>query len=136
MTIPGFSNVTQSIGFPLPSPFGTFVVSHNYGLAASDDYGLRECSDGSSGDVSHPAQDGLNNLEKFSKIDHPRRRCYDTTPFRDQADYSESHYIKAFQARGKYFMGCKQAMADDPTAANNPATSIGDVNALKIDCEG
>jgi hypothetical protein len=122
----------------LPQPFtSTYVVAHNYGLADGDP---RQCASGPGNhDVSHEAKDGLNNLGKDSDLDWPWRKCYDTAPFRDVAGYDtggdRSLYVKQFEERGAYFMGCKNPQADDPTFANNPPTSRGDRNTKKVDCE-
>jgi hypothetical protein len=113
----GLNSLSSSFDLPLPKPFGTFVVSHNYGLVddpmKEDPHGC-----GSPGDPGHPAKDGLNNLEKYSLLDHPKQRCYDTAPFRDRKSY-DGQYIQMFEARGKYFMGCQLPMADDPTDRAN-----------------
>lgn len=102
-----------------PAFFGTFVVSHNYGPTPSgdDEEWSRDCIGPETGMEAYPrnAEGGLNNLDKFSRLDWPRPKCFDTAPFRDQP-YDRSQYIKIFQARGGWFMGCKNAQADDPSA--------------------
>jgi hypothetical protein len=122
----------------LPSPFtSSYVAAHNYGLDSGDP---RQCASGPGNhDITHEAKDGMNNLDKDSVIDHPWRKCYDTAPFRDVAGYDmggdRSLYVKQYEERGPYFMGCKNAQADDPTFANNPPSSRGDRNTRKVDCE-
>ncbi len=134
-SVPGVESLRSVLGVGAPDPFGAFVVSHNYGLEP-ENRALRGCTTaGGQGDPGHPAQDGLNNLRKFATLDHSRRACFDTAPFRDQAAYESSQYVKMFRARGPYFMGCQQPMADDPTEAGAPASSVGDHNDLKVDCQ-
>lgn len=133
-SLPAYGFMKNTLGRALPNPFGTFVVSHNYGLAPQN-VALRGCTH----DPGHPAQDGLNNLEKFASLDYERRNCYDTTPFREVSGYVDpahhSPYVEMFSARGAHFMGCKRPMADDPTQAGVPSTSTGDANTKKVPCE-
>ena len=103
------------------------MVAHNYGLSKSN---TRDCDQ----DPGHPARDGMNNLEADSVLDWDRRKCYDTAPFRDQSEYADSQYIQMFEARGGYFMGCKNAQADDPTVAGAP-NAPRDRNTKKVLCE-
>ncbi|WP_425334809.1 TadE/TadG family type IV pilus assembly protein [Myxococcus stipitatus] len=104
----GIGSVLGFLGNFLPNFLGTFVVSRNYGIS--------------------PAQKSkCNGLEKYeelpssglhtmrSLLDHERPDCFDTAPFRDEMTYENSNYIKVFKARGEFFMGCKRAMADDPS---------------------
>ncbi len=129
-SVPGWQEVSKITGGLLPDPFGTFVVSHNYGLEP-DNGVLRGCEH----DPGYPAMDGLNNLSKASRIDSERRNCYDTVPFRERAGYSDSRQIQMFRHRGAFFMGCKQAMADDPSEPSAPRSSLGDANTKQVDCE-
>jgi hypothetical protein len=119
-----------------PAFLGTFVVSHNYGPTPSgeDEEWSRDCIGPQTGVEAYPAnaEGGLNNLDKFSQLDWPRPKCFDTAPFRDQP-YERSQYIQIFKARGDYFMGCKNAQADDPSA---PMVSYrGDENLHVVNCE-
>jgi hypothetical protein len=133
--VPGFGSIRQALGFTGPQPFGAFTVAHNYGLQPQN-RSLRECTDSAGhGIPSHPAQDGLNNLQKYAAVDHSRGRCYDTLPFRDQAEYDDALSIQQFKARGQYFLGCQQPMADDPTVSGFPDSSAGDLNTQKVSCE-
>jgi hypothetical protein len=122
----GLRQLFTRLNFFGPDPFGTFVVAHNYGLTQND----RDCD----GNPGHPAPDGLNNLDRSSTIDYRRHKCFDTAPFRDRASYQKSQYIGMFQARGAFFMGCKNAQADDPTIAGQPLAP-GDKNTKKVLCE-
>jgi Flp pilus assembly protein TadG len=140
--IPGLNRVMNTLAFlGIPNPFDSaFAVAHNYGLVTNPPSAPRQ-------DVwdcryygGHTAKDGLENLEADSKLDYKRNRCYDTAPFRDQADYGTSgsrgsEYAQMFNARGPYFMGCMQAEADDPgsdTVASS--VTVGDKNTRKIGC--
>ncbi len=136
---PGLSSLMKVFAIALPSPFtSTFVAAHNYGLADGDPH---QCASGpGSHDLSHEAKDGLNNLDTDSSLDHPWRKCFDTAPFRDVSGYDsggeKSLYARQFQARGAFFLGCPNAMADDPTAAGSPDSSRGDRNTQQLDCGG
>lgn len=112
-----------------PDPTGTFVVSHNYGPDPGGDW-ARRCNNL----PGYPpgAIGGLNNLSRFSQLDDPRPDCFDSAPFRDQSRYEDSLYLRIFNARGSWFMGCKNPGADDPSAPND--VSSGD-QAQKVDCE-
>ena len=91
----------------LPSPVGTYVVSHNYG-PERDRQNRRSCNT-----PAYPpsACGGLNNLAQSSLSDDDRLKCFDTAPFRDQASYQDSLYVQLFLSRGRWFMGCKNAQA-------------------------
>ncbi len=117
------------IDFSLPDPDGTFVVSHNYATDPAIDRGL---GDRGCGGENHTAKLGLNNLATYPGLDDDALRCFDTAPFRDTHDYDESLYKQMFDARGPHFMGCKQAMADDPSRPGNHSS---DVNNQKVDCQ-
>jgi Flp pilus assembly protein TadG len=142
-SIPGLSNVMGTLAFlGIPDPFtSAFAVAHNYGLIPNPTGGgVRNTTWGCNYYPSHPARDGLNNLDDqsggASKLDSLRNKCYDTAPFRDQVAYNSSEYIQMFQARGAFFMGCILAEADDPSAdtvANS--VTVGDRNNRKIGCE-
>jgi hypothetical protein len=122
-----------------PAFVGTFVVSHNYtrspGGADATEWG-RECIGEDRGIESYPleAEGGLNNLGKFSQTDWPRPTCFDTAPFRDQP-YDRSQYINIFKARGDFFMGCKNAQAEDPSAPTSASSTQGDKNTHVVNCE-
>lgn len=126
----------QFIRQVVPAFLGTFVVSHNYGPTPSgdDEEWSRDCIGPQTGVEAYPAnaEGGLNNLDKFSQLDWPRPKCFDTAPFRDQP-YERSQYIKIFQARGDYFMGCKNAQSDDPSAPR--VSHRGDENLNVVNCE-
>lgn len=153
--IPGLSNVMGTLAFlGIPDPFtSAFAVAHNYGLIPNPPNGG---PGGDRGDVfrcegtvagktisypQHMAKDGMNNLWTASKLDYHRNRCYDTAPFRDQVDYGTrpgqgSQYGQMFMARGAYFMGCKLAEADDPSADTvGNSVIVGDIQNRKIGCE-
>jgi hypothetical protein len=124
MTFLGLNNLLDSLGIGgvldavsrvLPNFFGTFVVSRNYGLDTNGidctNGGLRPNYPGNAFSGLHDMQDGENGL-----LDHDRPDCFDTAPFRDTISYDDSLYLKMFEARGEHFMGCKNPMADDPSA--------------------
>ncbi|MFL5350463.1 MAG: TadE/TadG family type IV pilus assembly protein [Hyalangium sp.] len=128
-----FQDFLQKI---FPAFVGTFVVSHNYTTSPGGDFS-RECIGEDLGISSYPpeAEGGLNNLDKFSQLDWPRPKCFDTAPFRDQP-YDKSQYIQIFKARGDFFMGCKNAEAADPSAPKSDEATRGDESkANAIDCE-
>ncbi len=118
-----------------PAFLGTFVVSHNYGPDPSGEWS-RDCIGPDTGIESYPAgaEGGLNNLDKFSQLDHERPKCFDTAPFRDNT-YANAQYIKIFQARGDHFMGCKNAQAEDPSAPTSTDATQGDENTNVVNCE-
>jgi hypothetical protein len=66
-------------------------------------------------------------------LDGPRPQCFDTAPFRDTQQYASSRYLRLFQARGPWFMGCHRAGADDPSSLRR--RDEGDRNVLGVDCE-
>ncbi|MBS1153883.1 MAG: pilus biosis protein, TadE family, partial [Myxococcaceae bacterium] len=137
-SIPGFDQVMGLIGNFVPNPISaTYVVSHNYFSAGEGGIKDRGCDN----DPSHGAQWGMNNLDKDAKndgpgLDHERRKCFDTAPFRDTSAYADSQYRTIFQARGAFFMGCKKAQADNPSEAGIPANSGKDKHNKKYNCEG
>jgi hypothetical protein len=122
-----------------PAFLGTFVVSHNYTANPSgpDEGWARECIGDNTGIKSYPeeAHGGLNNLDKFSQLDWPRPKCFDTAPFRDVPYNSPPHYMQIFQARGEFFMGCKNAQAEDPSAPQSTSATKGDKNTNVVNCE-
>ncbi|HEX8700064.1 MAG TPA: TadE/TadG family type IV pilus assembly protein [Myxococcaceae bacterium] len=122
-----------------PAFLGTFVVSHNYTANPSgpDEAWARECIGEGTGIRSYPeeAHGGLNNLDKFSQLDYPRPKCFDTAPFRDVPYNSPPQYMQIFQARGEFFMGCKNAQAEDPSAPTSAASTKGDKNTRVVNCE-
>ena len=133
--IPGFDLVMNVLSFVGPNPFdSTFVVAHNYGLASGGDRGCNS-DPGHDFDTQHQARGGMNNLLERSSLDHDRRKCYDTAPFRDQTSYQDSHYASIFRARGPYFMGCENPEADDPTEVGRPSSTRGDKNNKVKECE-
>jgi hypothetical protein len=111
---------------------GTFVISRNYSLQSqrSDCNGLVQYDDQATG--------GLHVMHKndFELVDHERPDCFDTAPFRDEMKYVDSSYIKVYKARGEFFMGCKRAMADDPSAPpGNQDATADDEQDDKIACD-
>ncbi len=135
--IPGFTQLARLIGDFVPNPVdATYVVSHNY--FAPGDRGIK--GRGCEAFARHGAHWGQNNLGTDASndgpdIDHPGRRCFDTAPFRDTSNYDDSQYRAVFQARGRYFMGCKRAEADNPAEAGAPAHSDKDQHNKKYSCE-
>jgi hypothetical protein len=113
--VPAVSSVLGLLHSVAPDPIGTYVVSHNYAPDPPGAYS-RDCNA-----PTYPAsaRGGLNNLQKVSLLDSDRPRCFDTAPFRDQASYEDSLYIQMFLARGGWFMGCKNAQADDPSSTDD-----------------
>jgi hypothetical protein len=110
--LPAISSVLNLLRSVAPNPIGTYVVSHNY-APDPESASSRECH---LPGYPEAAAGGLNNLAKFSKLDSDRPKCFETAPFRDQASYDDSLYVQLFLARGGWFMGCKNAQADDPSA--------------------
>jgi hypothetical protein len=130
----GLGKLSEVANFILPDFFGPFVAAHNYKPSES----ARDCNK-----PGHGAQEGLSNLDRGdgAGLDHVEddnndpQRCFDTAPFRDTHGYEQSLYRKIFMARGEYFMGCKNQMADMPnTPAADPSTAQ-DKNENKITCE-
>lgn len=137
-TIPGFNQIQTLIGNFVPNPItAAYVVSHNY--FAKDEQGVKDW--GCTNDVEHGANWGQNNLDTNAGndgpgMDHPRRRCFDTAPFRDTSDFDDSQYRMIYQARGPFFMGCKKAQADNPSEAGPPDYTGKDKHNKKYNCEG
>jgi hypothetical protein len=110
--LPGMSAVLQLVGGTGLDPTMTYLASRNYRPPANSaedrecDY-LRE--------YPESARHGMSNLRRDGPLDSDRPSCFDTSPFRDQARYQDSLYIKLFESRGPWFMGCKRAQADDPS---------------------
>jgi hypothetical protein len=135
--LPGVAQIIAGLELFVPDPFtSTFVTAHNYGLTSND---IRGCNRGR-GDrnPSHPARDGMNNLDEASELDTPYRKCYDTAPFRDVAGYDaateQSLYVKQYLARGDHFMGCPNAQADDPSTVASRQNLNGDINTQVRPC--
>ena len=109
---PGMSAVLQLVGGTGLDPTMTYLASRNYRPPANSaedrecDY-LRE--------YPESARHGMSNLRRAGPLDSDRPSCFDTSPFRDQARYQDSLYIKLFESRGPWFMGCKRAQADNPS---------------------
>ena len=127
--LPGASTALRLLGRAAPDPTGTFVVSHNYGSELGNETAA-ECRYLER--YPERARAGLNNLATASLVDHERPACFDTAPFRDQAKYEDSLYVRLFEARGSWFMGCKHSGADDPASPRD--VSRGD-RSPKVDCE-
>jgi len=127
--VPALGSVIGFLRGLAPDPTGTFVVSHNYGPDLGGEW-ARRCNNLPG--YPQVAIAGLNNLSRFSQLDDPRPDCFDTAPFRDQSRYEDSLYLRIFNARGSWFMGCKNSGADDPSV---PADSSSGDQARKVDCE-
>ncbi len=123
------AGLKRLIDFSLPDPDGTFVISHNY---STDPDIVRDVADRGCGETRHTAHAGLNNLAQRPGVDDRALRCFDTAPFRDTHEYADSLYKRLFDARGPHFLGCRQAMADDPAATGS---LTGDRNSDPVDCE-
>ncbi|MCP3168598.1 TadE/TadG family type IV pilus assembly protein [Myxococcus qinghaiensis] len=121
--------ILNFLGSFLPNFFGTFVVARNYGI---DPQQKGNCN-GLTG-YDGAASSGLHAMRDL--LDNDRPDCFDSAPFRDEMTYGDSNYIKVFLARGPHFMGCKRAMADDPSDpdATQEATNK-DEQDNKIRCE-
>ncbi len=110
--LPDFGEELMSI-LPI-NPLASYLVSHNYKKATRA--GMSNC-----GLPKHMGanngESGLVNLQADPSniLDEGPQRCFDTSPFRDTHAYEDSHYRTIFQARGEWFMGCKNDQADDPT---------------------
>ncbi|MCP3145307.1 TadE/TadG family type IV pilus assembly protein [Pyxidicoccus xibeiensis] len=104
----GIGGILDAVATVIPNFFGTFVVARNYGITPDqkgDCNGLNK--------YDSRASSGLHAMRGL--LDHDRPDCFDTAPFRDEMTYEHSNYIRVFEARGEFFMGCKRAMADDPS---------------------
>ena len=126
-SVPGLSEVERLVGRALADPTATHLISLNYRPRRPGE--AREC-DYLQG-YPLDARGGLNHLARSGSLDHERPACFDTAPFRDQARYEDSLYLRIFAARGAFFMGCKRAQADNP--ASDRDTSNGD-ESPKVDC--
>jgi hypothetical protein len=124
--LPFLLGVRGVVPFELPEPSGAFTVSHAYGLAPPRG---RACA----GIPGYPdaARGGL--ASGAALLDHPRPQCFDSAPFRDTQEYASSRYLRLFQARGPWFMGCQRPGADDPSSRRR--RDDGDRNVLGVDCE-
>ena len=125
--VPGLSTVAALVGRAMPDPTATYLVSLNYGPRRASE--ARECE--YLQNYPDAAKGGLNNLAHGRNLDHDRAACFDTAPFRDQASYQGSLYVRLFEARGLFFMGCKRAQADDPASDRDTSS---DDEAPKVDC--
>ncbi|MFP2931777.1 TadE/TadG family type IV pilus assembly protein [Pyxidicoccus sp. 3LG] len=125
----GIGGVLDVVASFLPNFMGTFVVSRNYGITPDQ---KSNCNGLNTYDSK--ASSGLHAMRGL--LDHERPDCFDTAPFRDEMTYGNSNYIKLFQARGEFFMGCKRAMADDPSDPDAQQESTeNDEQDDKIRCE-
>lgn len=130
----GIGSILDKVALVLPNFLGTFVVSRNYGLGYMQQ--KNECNGLTSYDAN--ASSGLHVMHRddFELVDHDRPDCFDTAPFRDEMTYGDSNYIKVFNARGAFYMGCKRAMADDPSAPpGNQDATADDEQDDKIACD-
>ncbi|AEI68127.1 pilus biogenesis protein [Corallococcus macrosporus] len=142
MVFLGFASTLDSLGIGrildvvakvVPNFLGTFVVSRNYGVGDSQ---KGDCNGLAQYDAR--ASSGLHVMHKrsFELTDHDRPDCFDTAPFRDEMTYGDSNYIKVFNARGEFYMGCKRAMADDPSdPESRPESTRNDEQDQKVPCE-
>lgn len=114
------------------NPLATYLVSHNYMKGTRPE--TRNCGLGRHQGAEN-GESGLVNQEADPSniLDQGPQRCFDTSPFRDTHAYDQSHYRNIFQARGEWFMGCRNAMADDPTKPTPYSTDEQD-NASKQGC--
>jgi hypothetical protein len=135
MTFLGVDNYLDQVGLDqlggvfnlvLPDFLGPFVVSHNYRYSETETRGCNK--------DRHGAFPGLNNLDEYPGLDDPGQRCFDTAPFRDTHAYEQSLYRDIFNARGEYFMGCKNAQADMPNVRSGDPHPK-DKNKQKVSCE-
>lgn len=125
---------------PIPNPFGTYVVSYNFNPSAEQniiDNGndQKGCTVADNpGNTASGGTAGYINLQEAVGLDHPTLRCFNTAPFRDTFAYNggQSLYREMFNARGEYFMGCKNAQADDPTTDADPNRQ--DRQTQKVPC--
>lgn len=124
---PGLSELGRLVGRALDDPTATHLISLNYRPRRPDE--ARECDYLQEYPIE--GRGGLNNLARPGRLDHERPACFDTAPFRDQARYEDSLYLRIFAARGPFFMGCKRAQADNP--ASDRDASNGD-ESPKVDC--
>lgn len=128
----GIGDIIDKVAKIVPNFLGTFVVSRNYSLGSQ----RAECN-GLVGYEDQPTG-GLHVMHKddFELLDHERPDCFDTAPFRDEMTYGNSNYIKVYKARGEFYMGCKRAMADDPSAPpGNQEATADDEQDDKIACD-
>jgi hypothetical protein len=136
-------NLSEMI-LPIPAFTGSFVMAHNYG--DPDNLGdPRNCHD--STDARHPAKGGLANLDRPGwgldeerGYDNDDLRCFDTAPFRDTHAFNDALNVQVFRSRGPWFMGCRNAQADDPTfdsanAGARPDSTRTDDQEDKIPCQ-
>ena len=133
--------LARMVGSQGPDFGGTFVVSHGYHVNSPGR--TRGCpQDGK----SHPAQSGESNLARTRQQpaapgveslhtdgEGPLLRCFDTSPFREQQVFDRSPYVRIFESRGEYAMGCKHAMAEDASHATDTLTH--DRFTAKVNCE-
>lgn len=130
----GLGSILDKVALVLPNFVGTFVVSRNYGIEPQQ---KPNCSGLTT--YSAEASSGLHVMhvtDGFELVDHDRPDCFDTAPFRDEMTYGNSNYIKLFNARGAFFMGCKRAMADDPSAPpGNQEATADDEQEDKVACD-
>lgn len=141
--IGGVAETLRDVGtfLPVANPFGTYLISHGYSSARVDGRAqgdsIEHCNvdPGRGGGTS-----GMHNLAT-KKGGHPKllggvlfpdtsMRCFDTAPFRDRHAYDKSPHRAAFLARGPWFMGCRNAQADDPTGESG----VGGQHSKPIAC--
>jgi hypothetical protein len=110
------SGIDQVRRFLVFDPRGTYVVAHNYDR---DPAVRRRCNVEHRMDPAGLGRSGLVNqgARGVDLLDEGLQNCFDTAPFRDTHRNGDSLYRQLFLARGAYFMGCHQPMADDPTRA-------------------
>ena len=147
----GIGGVLDFLGNVLPNPLGTFVVSHNYGPMRGDSDPNCEGIPSYPGYANSPANDARGGLNSFYRPDYKnldgddvfRPRCFDTAPFRDRTDYNAKDadgrdlngYIAIFKSRGEFFLGCKNAQAEDPSELSSKEATAADENTSVVNCE-
>ena len=147
----GIGQVLDFLGNVIPNPLGTFVVSHNYGPMRGDSDPNCEGIPSYPGYANSPANDARGGLNSFYRPDYKnldgddvfRPRCFDTAPFRDRTDYNKKDkdgrdlngYIAIFKSRGEFFLGCKNAQAEDPSEKESKEATAADENTSVVNCE-
>lgn len=117
----------------LPSLGGTFVVSHAYRAASLGGASASGCEGtpgyGAATGTESGARDFMEGSERW--LDHETPQCFDTAPFRDVHAYPREGgspgnlSMQLFLERGRYFLGCRQPQARDPSSSRGGADACG-----------